>query len=38
MGPQLDLGYRCVGMGFGREVIRAALIVDVICGLFRWWL
>jgi len=25
-----------MGMGFGREVIQAALIVDIICGLFHW--
>ena len=35
MGLQLDLGCRRAGAGFGREVVRAALIVDVICGLLR---
>ena len=35
MGLQLDLGCRRTGAGFGREVVRAALIVDVICGLLR---
>ena len=35
MGLQLDLGCRRAGAGFGRVVVRAALIVDVICGLLR---
>ena len=38
MGPQLDLGCLCTGASPGREVVRAALIVDIFCGLVSRWL
>ena len=35
MRLQLDLGGRRAGASIGREVVRTALVVDVICGLLR---
>src|SRR5487761_1447793 len=35
MRLQLDLGSRRTSAGIGREVVRTALIIDVICGLLR---